>query len=123
MGTSKSPMTFIADVELAQKLRVSVKAASTTVPPEVEIADATTHGIGTNDYLTAVDQPCSVTLFGGGGSVEVVAAGAFAVGATLYPAASGEVDDAVSGDPLGTALEEATASGDIVEMLPIVNTT
>jgi len=122
MSTSTGPKTFTASEAIAKKLRVSIVAASTTDPPEVEIADATTHGIGTNEVVVAINKLCAIDLFSSGKSSEVVAAGAFAVGATLYPAAGGKVDDAVSGNPLGTAIEAATADEDIVEMIPVVNT-
>ncbi len=122
MGTSTSPMTFTASEAIAQKLRVSIVAASATDPAGVEIADATTHGVGVNDFVVASGDLCTVNLFNGNGSVEVVALTAFAVGATIYPAAGGKVDDAVSGVPLGTALQAATADGDIIEIIPVVNT-
>jgi hypothetical protein len=40
------------------------------------------------------------------------------VGATLYGAVDGKVKDTASGTAQGTALEAATADGDIVEVLP-----
>jgi len=122
MGTSTSPKTFTASEAIAKKLRVSIVAASSTDPVGVEIADATTHGIGINEVVVASGDLCAIDLFSSGKSNEVVAAGAFAVGATIYPAAGGKVDDAVSGVPLGIAVEAATADGDIVEIIPVVNT-
>ncbi len=122
MGTSTGPKTFTASEAIAKKLRVSIVAASATDPVGVEIADATTHGIGTNEVIAASGELCSIDLFSSGKSSEVVALTAFAVGATLYPAAGGKVDDAVSGTPIGTSLEAATADGDIIEMIPVVNT-
>jgi hypothetical protein len=110
-------MTFLADVELAQKLRVAIKAGSVTAPPEVDIAGVGIRGVGINQFLVAADKNCSITSFNKPGTLEMVAAGAFAVGADVYPAAGGKVDDVAVGDKLGTAIEAATADGDIVEIL------
>lgn len=52
------------------------------------------------------------------GSRKIEAAGAFSAGAYLYGAADGKIDDAVSGEVQGIALEAASADGDIIEMLP-----
>ena len=48
---------------------------------------------------------------------EVVSAEAFAVGATLYGAAAGQVKDTSAGSAIGVAMEEATASGQIVKII------
>lgn len=50
------------------------------------------------------------------GTVKMVAAAAIAAEAAVYGAASGRIDDAVSGNPIGVALEAATAAGDIIEV-------
>jgi len=47
----------------------------------------------------------------------VTAAGAFAVGAALYGAAAGKVDDVIAGSIIGYAVEAATADGDIVKII------
>lgn len=55
------------------------------------------------------------------GTVKLTAAGGFAVGAELYSAAAGKVDDVSTsaGNKAFLALEAATADGDIVECLPL----
>lgn len=55
------------------------------------------------------------------GVQELTAAGAFARGAVVYPAASGKVDDALvtGGRPYGVALAAAAADGDIVRVLRV----
>ncbi len=121
MAESTSPITFQADVAIAEKLRVAIKTASTTTPPEVDIAGATEHGVGVNQYVVAIGDDCAVVPFNKTGTVEMVAAGAFNAGVAIYPAAGGKVDDAVSGDKLGISMGVATADGDIVEILPQEN--
>ena len=122
MSESKSPITFIADVEIAQKLRLKLKTGTTTEPPEVDIAGVgvSALGIGVNQYLVAAGKDCAVKQYGAGETIEMVAAGAFAVGATIYGAAAGKVDDVSSGTAIGIAMEAATADGDIVEILPSI---
>ncbi len=53
------------------------------------------------------------------GSTPMIAAGAFSANAILYPAASGKVDDdsTTGGRPLGIALQAASGSGSIVEVM------
>jgi len=51
------------------------------------------------------------------GSVLMVAAGAFDAFATVYGAADGKVDDTPNGNPIGVALEAATANNDQVEVM------
>jgi hypothetical protein len=51
------------------------------------------------------------------GTCKMVAAGAITQYATVYGAASGQIDDTVNENPIGIALEAATASGDYIEVL------
>ncbi len=118
MAECKSPLTFSADVEIAQKLRVGIKAGSVTQPPEVDIAGVGVRGVGVNQYLVAIGKDCAVVPYNKTGTMEMVAAGAFSIGADIYPAAGGKVDDVIAGSKIGTALEAATGDGDIVEILP-----
>ncbi len=117
MGTVKNPITFIASVELAQKLRVSIKAGTVTSPPEVEIAGVGDPGVGINEYLTAITLKCAVEPLNKTGTVEMLANGAIAEGANVYAAAAGKCSATAAGGSLGKALEAATADGDIIEVL------
>lgn len=110
---------FIAGADLAAKRRVKLKAATTTTPPEVEYAGAGEAHIGVTEHWADSGDGVSVLLANASGSMEMTASGPVALGASIYGAASGKVDDTVSGSAIGTALEAATADGDVVEILPV----
>lgn len=83
---------------------------------------ATDYGneLGTLEVASLADlDVVSVRLRNAPGTRKMVAAGAFSVGAAIYGAAAGKVDDVSSGTQIGIALEAATADNDIVEILPI----
>jgi hypothetical protein len=52
------------------------------------------------------------------GTCKVMAADSFSAGARLYVADDGKVSDTINGRMIGTALEAATADGDIIEIVP-----
>ena len=118
-------LTFTAGEALAAKRRVKIKSGTTTTPPEVVYADAGEQHIGITEYAVASAATVAVRPRTANGSQEASAAGAFAVGATLYGAADGKVDDAASGTAIGIAVEAATAAGDIVEVMDftVISTT
>ena len=77
------------------------------------------------DHLGIVESPVlaadaygAVNLKNASGTQFGVAAGVIAQGATLYGAASGKINDVPIGPAIGTALEAATADGDVIEWLP-----
>ena len=116
---------FTAGEILANKRRVKIKNGTTTVPPEVEYADAGEQHIGITEYAVASGDLVAIKLRTSEGTQEVTAAGAFAVDATLYGAADGKVDDAASGTAICKAIEAALADGDIVEVVEqtVISTT
>lgn len=120
MTTVASPKTFIAGEAIADKLRVTPAAATTSDPIEVSIAGvgATDPTIGVALYDVAIGEPVAVQLWGQGGTTEAVADGAIGRGVAVYGAAAGKVSTTVSGDILGYAGEAATADGDIIEIIP-----
>lgn len=118
MSEVMSPITMTADVEIAQKLRVKIKAGTTTSPPEVAIAGVGERGIGINAYLVAADKDAAINTYNKPGTLEMVANGAISLIADVYPAAGGKISATPVGDPIGTAIEPATADGDIIEILP-----
>ena len=115
-------MTFVADEALAIHTRVRMTAASGT---NIVYADAGEQAIGTTLEAIASGDPGPVKLVNAPGTVLVTAGEAFAVQAVLYNGTSGVVQDTSSGTAIGTALEAATAAGDIIEMMPwnVIGTT
>lgn len=111
-GNTKS---FTAGAAIAANLRVKlasgVLAAAGVADKELgTLLDAS---FASGDMRTVRLRNCS-------GTTKYVAAGAIAVGADVYTAASGKVNDTAASTSylLGTALEEATADGDVIEVLP-----
>jgi hypothetical protein len=121
MAKTTNPITFIANVELAQKLRVAIVSGTTTSPPNVGIAGVGDAGIGINDVLTAITKLCVVEPFNKSGTLEMVASGVIAEGADVFPAAAGKVSAVAAGSALGKAMEASTADGDIIEVLVYPN--
>ena len=113
--TNMSPKAFNATEALPQFRVVKLTAASGTA---VEFADAGEAGIGTTQDDVALGEDVAIMLFNAGGSFKAVAAEAFVVGAALYTANDGKVQDTVSGVQRFTALEPASGDGSIVEVLP-----
>lgn len=104
---------FTATSTVTAFRRVKLTSASGTA---VEHAGADATHIGVAQNSAAAGEEVTVRLIGRAGTCKVAAAGAFAAGATLYGAAAGLVDDAASGTAVGTALEAAATSGDVVEV-------
>lgn len=117
--------THTAGEALAAKRRVKIKSGTTTTPPEVVYADAGEQHIGVTEYAVDSGALVAIKLRTAPGTQEITAAGAFSIGATLYGAADGKVDDASSGTAIGIAFEAATADGDQIECIDftIISTT
>lgn len=110
-------MTFTANGALAAKVRVKITAGSTTDPPQVEVAGAGEEHIGITEFAAGDGTLVTVRSRKSPGIHEATAAGAFAVGAALYGAAAGKVDDVLAGAIIGYAVEAAGADGDIVRIV------
>ncbi len=125
MSMNSGIKTFTSGEALEARRRVKIKSGTTTSPPEVMYADAGEQHIGITEYAVATATLVAVRMRASVGTQEATAAGAFSIGATLYGAADGKVDDASSGTAIGIALEAATADGDIVEVIDftIISTT
>ena len=106
--------SFTATAAVTAFRRVKLTAVSGTA---VEHSGSGEAAIGTAQNSAAIGEAVTVRLDNGGGSSKCVAATAFAVGATLYNALTGYVDDAAAGTAMGTALAAATATGDVIEVL------
>ena len=102
---------FVCGGAIGQFLRVKTPAA-------LAAAGATDVEIGTiEEAALAIYDVRAVRLRTAQGSCKMVAATSFAVGATLYGAAGGMVDDVDNGNRIGIALEAATALNDVVEVM------
>lgn len=99
---------------LAKYLRVKWSGAA------LAVAGAAERGVGTlADTVLTGDLKATVIPNSVGGCRKFVAAGAFAIGADIYGAASGKVDDAAgtANVPIGIAMEAASGDGSIVEVM------
>lgn len=111
-GNEKS---FIADEAIAVHLRVKLDSDG-----RVTLAGLTDKEIGTAvTPAFAAGDPVTVRLRSGAGTHKMVAVEALAIGATLYTEAAGKVQDTAQATAfqIGTALEAATADGDVIEVL------
>lgn len=104
--------TFTATAAISRFRRVKLSAGSGSA---VEHAGADADFIGVAQHDAALGAPVAVALRGAGRTFKCIAAGVVAVGATIYGAATGKVDDAVSGTAIGAALEAAQANLDEIE--------
>ena len=111
-GNEKS---FIADEAIAVHLRVKLDSDG-----RVTVAGLADKEIGTAvTPAFAAGDPVTVRLRSGAGTHKMVAVEALAIGATLYTEAAGKVQDTAQATAfqIGTALEAATADGDVIEVL------
>ncbi len=116
--TCKSPITLIAGEVLEPFRRVKLSSTGRTVV-YADQADSDGYiGVTNAEGASAIGDPVAVILREGAETIKMVAADSFSANATLYAANDGKVSDSVSGNPIGTALDAATAAGDIVEVLP-----
>ena len=107
--------TFEADGAIAKHARVVLEADGKVVTAGItnkEVGTALQEAFAAGDLI-------AVKLRTGAGTHKMIAVEAVAVGAALYTEASGKVQDTAASTSfaLGTALEAATADGDIIEVL------
>jgi len=91
-----------------------VKLSSGTIV----VAGAGEDSIGIAQETKAADAYGTVKLWSAPGTFVCRSAGAITSGAAVYGAAAGEIDDTVSGNKLGIALEAATDADQHIEVLP-----
>jgi hypothetical protein len=106
----EGPNTGVAAAALAEYLRVKF-GGSTYSAAGIEDDDGTVFEsvFNAGDKVTVI--PPSYH-----GTVQMIASGAIAAGANVYPAASGKVSATVAGRRIGKNLTEATADGDVIEV-------
>jgi hypothetical protein len=111
--------TFIAGEELQPFRRVKVSDASTS-PKTVTYADATDQAVAVTEAFVESGKNFSAKLVNGQGTFALEVTGAITGGNSVYAAADGK--GASSGTVVvGQALETTTASGDLLECLPLHN--
>ena len=111
-GNEKS---YIADEAIAINLRVKLDSdgrVTTAGIADKEIGTSATPAFAAGDSIT-------VRLRSASGTHKMVAIEALAAGATVYTEANGKVQDTAASTSfqIGTALEAATADGDVIEVL------
>lgn len=107
--------TFVADEAIAKNLRVKLDSdGRVTIAglADKEIGTAVTSADAAGDFIT-------VRLRSATGTHKAVAVEALAAGATIYTEAGGKVQDTAqaSAFQIGTAIDAATADGDVIEIL------
>jgi hypothetical protein len=107
--------TFTASEALAAFRRVKLSSASGTA---VEYADAGDEHIGMTQTAAASGALVTVRLRTAEGTLKGTAKTSFAAGAVLYGADDGKIDDASNGSSIGTAVNAASADGDVCEFIP-----
>ena len=113
--TEERTKTFVAGEDLAAYRRV--KLGSTA--GEVVYADAADFAfIGFTVNAVSSGDTVTVALGSATGTFLCTAAGTFAAHAAIHPAADGKIDGSGSVPSIGTALNAATAIGDVVEIMP-----
>lgn len=108
--------TFMAGATMGAHLRVKTDSSN-----HVVLAGVTDHAVGYIDERGATNgEYCGVRL-NNAPTHAGVAAGALAVGALLYAAASGKVNDVDAGSAVivGIAKTAAAADGDVIEFFPV----
>jgi hypothetical protein len=113
--------SFACSQALDESLRVKYDASLGLV-----VAGATDHELGVLAQRHIVEglgasEMAAVVLPNAPGTIQMVAAGPIALRAVVHGAAAGKIDDADTGNPIGIALEEAGADGDLVEVLRMPN--
>jgi hypothetical protein len=108
--------TALADVAIDQKLLCKIKAGSSTSPAEVVICAAGDVPVGITEFSAAADDEVTIEPVQGG-TREVTALSALAVGAEFQALASGKIGASVAGPILGTTKEAALADDDIIEVI------
>lgn len=104
--------TFTAGGTIPQFARVKLSAANTVV---VSVATDKAAYLGVAQTGASSGEELTVALKGTYRTFKCIASEALAVNAVVYGADDGEVKDTANGNPIGTALEAATADQDIIE--------
>lgn len=113
--TREGPYTFAAGEALEEGRFVKLSGSTSRT---VVYADAGEDSIGATLAAAASGAKVSVAGWGGDKTMRVIAAGNYAVNATVYVANDGKVSTSISGRPIGFLLDDAAGDGQPVEMYP-----
>lgn len=108
--------SFAASAAIAKHARVALAADGTISQAGLAVKDI---GTALNEAFAAGDM-VAVKLTSAAGTHKMIAGEAIAAAARVYTEANGKVQDTAEATAFqwGTALEAATADGDIIEVLP-----
>jgi hypothetical protein len=106
-------LTLPAAAAIGEGKRVHLNASG-----QFALSAAADPSVGVATHACASGGPLTVKLWTAPGTFPVVANGAIAAGARLFPTANGNVDDAGTTALNLVAFEAATAQNDIIEALP-----
>ena len=118
-------LTFMAGEDLAAHRRVKIDTSGTQSPIDVIYADAGEACIGVTEHAASDGYPVAVKLMTWGGTMEIEAADAWDVGATIYGAADGKASDTSSGSAIGVAKTACATAAEIQEIVvsPVLSST
>jgi hypothetical protein len=105
--------TAVAVAAITKYQRVKLTAANT-----VNVAGDEETAIGVAMENVASGDPVGIKLLNDGGVIPVVAAGAITAATSVYGAASGRVEGSGT-TAIGSAIEAATAAGQVIGMIPV----
>ena len=106
--------SFVANATIPYGARVELSSGKLILGS----ATAANHlGIAQNDAVA--DQVVTVALTNAPGTQEMIAGAAITAGVLVYAAANGKILSTSNGNPLGRALQAASADGDIIEVAPV----
>ncbi|MBX3435543.1 MAG: DUF2190 family protein [Pirellulales bacterium] len=73
--------------------------------------------IGVTEHAAQIGDLVAVDMRSGEGTTKMIASGAIAAGIRVFGETNGRIRSATSGRGLGVSLEEATADGQVIEVL------
>lgn len=108
--------TFIAGAAIARYARVKLSSGvlAAAGADDDDLGTLLTASTGSGEYR-------AVRLVNTNGTAQMIAASSISVGARVYAAAAGKVNDVANGRFIGLAMEAAAADGDVLEVLPCMS--
>ena len=118
MPYNMSPRTFTTGAAVSAKRLVKLDSGNVIHCT----ATSSDEPIGVSQYAGSSGDDIAIDLLGEGRTYEIEAAGAISVGADVFAAANGQIEALPSDDTdehkqIGIALEAASGSGSVIEVL------